>query len=58
MHGQHTEVGKEFGDLSYPNESKLRSLRRRAPVNPETRGTSYADVLGRDGPTVPGQLPR
>ena len=51
-----TGVGKELDNLSHPGESKLHSLRRGVPLSPKTRGTSYPDVLGRDGPAVLGQL--
>ena len=56
MHERCYKVRKELDSPSHPTESKLNSSRERAPLIPKTGGTSYPDVLGRDGPTVPGQL--
>ena len=56
MHERRSKVKKELDDPSHPNESKLNSSREREPLIPKTGRTSCPDVLGRDGPTVPGQL--
>ena len=56
MHERRSKVKKELDDPSHPNESKLNSSREREPLIPKTGRISCPDVLGRDGPTVPGQL--